>query len=86
MGKALMEKYRDLFDHFSRELVNHNHLIQEMQKESIEKNQQLNQKDQQLLQKETYIERIFNSKFYRVGRFILSPLILLERMIKKDKK
>jgi hypothetical protein len=85
-GKALMDKYRHLFDRFSRELVNHYHLIRELQKESIEKNRLLDQKDQQLLQKEAYIERIFSSKSYRAGRFILSPFILLEKIIKKSKK
>ena len=68
------------------QLIQKDRELTQKDKQLEQKGRQLAQKDQQLLQKDAQIKRISNSKSYRVGRFILWPFILLERIIKKDKK
>jgi hypothetical protein len=70
----------------NRELAQKHRQLEQKDRQLAQKDQQLEQKDRQLLQKEAHIKKIFNSKSYRVGRFILWPFILLQKIIKKHKK
>lgn len=86
IDKKSIKKYKAGFKHIADEMVRQHGLARESEEKSRQKDRQLIQKDRELLQKEAHIKRIFNSKSYRVGRFILRPFILLERIIKKHKK
>ena len=76
INEASIKKNEQNFKNFSTEILEQQKAIQELKKE-------LEQKSSSLKQKEIQLENILNSKSFRLGRLILSPLRRLKKLIEK---
>jgi hypothetical protein len=99
MNKEPLKKYKLHINYLSDALAHQHRQTQKLAKELNRESQQLAQKSRELEDKnayikekdayvkerETYINKILNSKSYRLGRFILSPFTWMKRKITKER-